>query len=67
MSKYLRKGIRKICSGCYVFNHGTGSCTVERNACGEWEVREECTGELFATSVTKAKAVNWIIDNKGYN
>jgi len=59
------KPVRRLFSGYYIVNHNSGSCTVQINSNKLWEVREECTGELFATEKTKKRAMNHIIDQFG--
>ena len=64
MNKYT-KPVRKLFAGCYIVNHNTGSCVIELNDNKLWEVREECTGQLFATERTKKRAMNQVIDRFG--
>ena len=59
------KPTRRLCAGFYIVNHSAGSCTVEFNKNNLWDVKEECTGELFATKKTKKRAMNFIADNFG--
>jgi|TARA_R110000803_G_scaffold24827_1_gene59624 hypothetical protein len=60
-AKY-EKPVRKLFAGYYIVNHSSGACTVTLNSDSLWDVKEECTGELFATERTKKRAMNFIID-----
>ena len=56
----MRTGVRKIESGYYIL----AGCIILRRAKG-WSVHSEATGELYAETDTKKKAIWRVMDLKG--